>query len=75
MNAEQTLTSQRRLLDQLLLAGMVPYWRYLRERQALADAPQIRCAHHPHVGALVYGPDERTPLCGACGLAAYRSLQ
>lgn len=75
MNAEQTLATQRLLLDRLLLAGMLPYWRYLHERQALADVPRVCCANHPDVGALVYAPDEHTPLCGLCGLVAYEQRE
>lgn len=67
------LTTQRQLLDRLVLAGFLSVARYLAARTAVADVPAQRavCAHHPARTALVLGPDHITPLCGPCGFAAY----
>lgn len=70
------LARQRALLDRLLTAGLLPIARYLRARTQVADVRvPPRCAHHPRVVALIYGPDNQTPLCGPCGLAAYTPTQ
>lgn len=67
-----TLARQRALLDRLLRAGLVPLQRYLVARAQVADEAQpCVCVHHPRRAALIYAPDDVTPLCGECGLAAY----
>lgn len=73
MNAKKILADQRQLLDRLVLAGLLPAERYLAERMLIADAASVRCAQHPAVVALIYGPDEHTPLCGPCAVTAYQA--
>jgi hypothetical protein len=75
VSAAQTLAAQRQLLDRLVLAGLLPKDRYLAQRVLIADAPRVCCAYHAGVAALVYGPDEQTPLCGPCGVEAYQVVQ
>lgn len=67
------LTTQRQLLDRLVLAGYLSVARYLAARTAVADVPARRavCANHAHRQALVFGPDHVTPLCGPCGFDAH----
>lgn len=69
----QDLTTQRQLLDRLVLAGYLSVARYLAARAAVADVPARRavCAYHATRTALVFGPDHVTPLCGPCGFDAH----
>ena len=73
MSTSPDLTTQRQLLDRLVLDRLVTVARYLAARQAVADVPARRavCAHHADRQALVMAPDHVTPLCGPCGLAAH----
>lgn len=74
MSNAQTLAAQRQLLDRLVLAGLLTPQRYLAERVLIAEAPRICCAYHSNRAALIYGPDEHTPLCGPCGVEAYQAV-
>lgn len=67
------LTTQRQMLDRLVLAGLTTVARYLAARAAVADvaARRVVCVNHPTRQALVLGPDHVTPLCGPCGFDAH----
>lgn len=71
MSDAEILAAQRQLLDQMVQERLISTDRYFFLRERLADAPRICCARHSDRAALIYGPDDRTPLCGPCGVLAY----